>query len=116
VATAHFICGDSREVIPQLAPGSIDTVVTSPPYFGMRDYSGGEREIGREPTLDQYVARLAETLDLLRRPLKENGTLWLNLGDRYMKGRLLGVPWRMRAAPMPRRDGSEQSGESLHRH
>src|SRR3990170_5943571 len=98
VAMAHFICGDSREVIPQLPAGSIDTVVTSPPYFGLRDYSGGEREIGREPTLRHYVARLVDTLDQLREPLKTNGTLWLNLGDRYIGGRLLGVPWRVQFA------------------
>lgn len=98
MAQAHFICGDSREIIPRLPAGSVDTIVTSPPYFGLRDYSGGEAEIGREPTLDEYIARLAETLDQLRRPLEENGTLWLNLGDRYMKGRLLGVPWRVQFA------------------
>lgn len=98
MATAHFICGDSRELIPQLPAGSVDTVVTSPPYFGLRDYSGGESEIGREPTLDQYIVRLAETLDPLRQPLNENGTLWLNLGDRYIGGRLLGVPWRVQFA------------------
>lgn len=98
MAKAHFICGDSCEVIPTLLAGSVDTVVTSPPYFGLRDYSGGAAEIGREATLGDYVLRLAETLHLLRWPLKESGTLWLNLGDRYLKGQLLGVPWRVQFA------------------
>jgi site-specific DNA-methyltransferase (adenine-specific) len=95
---ALFIEGDSSKLIGSLEPASIDTVITSPPYFGLRDYSGGVAEIGREESRVEYVDRLAKTLDRLRVPLKGSGSLWLNLGDRYVAGNQLGLPWRVRFA------------------
>lgn len=62
---------------------SVHTCVTSPPYFGLRDY-GVEGQIGLEDAPDQYVARLVEVFREVRRVLRDDGTLWLNLGDSYM--------------------------------
>ncbi|MGV2480089.1 UNVERIFIED_CONTAM: site-specific DNA-methyltransferase, partial [Salmonella enterica subsp. enterica serovar Weltevreden] len=67
-----------------LEPGSVHTCVTSPPYFGLRDY-GVEGQIGLEQTPDEYVAKLVEVFREVRRVLRDDGTLWLNLGDSYRK-------------------------------
>lgn len=65
-----------------LVDGCVDCCVTSPPYFGLRDY-GSAGQIGLEPTPDEYVAQLVQVFREVRRVLKEDGTLWLNLGDSY---------------------------------
>jgi site-specific DNA-methyltransferase (adenine-specific) len=65
-----------------LPAGSAHTCVTSPPYFGLRDY-GHEGQIGLEETPDAFVAKLVEVFREVRRVLREDGTLWLNLGDSY---------------------------------
>lgn len=65
-----------------LGAGSIQTCVTSPPYFGLRDY-GHEGQIGLEETPDAYVAKLVEVFREVHRVLRDDGTLWLNLGDSY---------------------------------
>ena len=74
--------GDAWELAPTLAPQSIHTIVTSPPYWGLRDY-GEPGQFGLEPTPDEYVARLVELFALLRPALRDDGTVWLNLGDSY---------------------------------
>lgn len=61
---------------------SVHTCVTSPPYFGLRDY-GHDGQIGLEPTPDEFVAKLVEVFREVRRVLRDDGTLWLNLGDSY---------------------------------
>jgi site-specific DNA-methyltransferase (adenine-specific) len=72
--------------------------VTSPPYFGLRDY-GVDGQIGLEPTPEEFVAELVAVFREVRRVLRDDGTLWLNLGDGYGKGKqLLGVPWRVALA------------------
>ncbi len=63
----------------------VDCVVTSPPYFGLRDY-GADGQIGLEETPDMYTRRLVELFREVRRVLKTEGTLWLNLGDSYAAG------------------------------
>lgn len=65
-----------------IEPKSIHTVVTSPPYFGLRDY-GHDGQIGLEPTPDEFVAALVEVFREVRRVLRDDGTIWLNLGDTY---------------------------------
>jgi DNA modification methylase len=71
------------------------TCVTSPPYFGLRDY-GHDGQIGLEQSLDEYVAALVSVFAEVRRVLADNGTLWVNLGDSYGKNKqLLGIPWRV---------------------
>jgi DNA modification methylase len=74
--------GDCLEVLKTLPDCSVDSVVTSPPYYGIRDY-GFEGQIGLEPTIDEYVAKLVLVFAEVKRVLKTDGTLWLNLGDSY---------------------------------
>ena len=76
--------GDCREIMRRWAAEGIrvQTCVTSPPYFGLRDY-GVDGQIGLEQTPDQYIAKLVEVFREVRRVLADNGTLWLNIGDSY---------------------------------
>lgn len=76
-------CGDCRDILNLcIAEKSVQCCVTSPPYFGLRDY-GNAAQIGLEPTPDEYVAKMVEVFRAVRNVLKDNGTLWLNLGDSY---------------------------------
>jgi len=76
--------GDCLDVLPTLEAGSIHTCVTSPPYFGLRDY-GHDGQVGLESTPDEYVAKLVAVFREVRRVLRDDGTLWLNLGDSYAR-------------------------------
>jgi DNA modification methylase len=78
--------GDVLEVLRQLKPGSVQTCVTSPPYWGLRDY-GEPGQLGLEATPAEYVARMVEVFSEVRRVLRDDGTLWLNLGDSYAAAR-----------------------------
>jgi DNA modification methylase len=78
----QLIIGDCIEGIRTLPDQSVHTCVTSPPYFGLRDY-GMDGQIGLEVTPDAFVARLVEVFREVRRVLRDDGTLWLNLGDSY---------------------------------
>lgn len=90
--------GDALKVASSLPSCSVQTIVTSPPYFGLRDY-GDDGQIGAESSLNEYVARMVVLFAELRRVLSDDGTLWLNLGDSYGPGKqLLGVPWRVALA------------------
>lgn len=80
--TIRFIQGDTRDMLPTLASGSVDCIVTSPPYFGLRDYGMGG-QIGLEPTPADFVAEMVAVFRECRRVLRDDGTLWLNLGDSY---------------------------------
>ena len=80
LVTLHH--GDAQTVAAALEPRSVRTIVTSPPYFGLRDY-GEAGQIGAEETLDEYVDRLVSLFRVLREVLTDDGTLWLNLGDSY---------------------------------
>lgn len=75
-----IINGDCLEVLQTMPDGCVHTCVTSPPYFGLRDY-GHDGQIGLESTPDEYVARLVDVFREVRRVLRGDGTLWLNLGD-----------------------------------
>lgn len=74
--------GDCLSGLRQIPDGTVNTCVTSPPYFGLRDY-GHEGQIGLEPTPDEFVAALVCVFREVRRVLRDDGTLWLNLGDSY---------------------------------
>ena len=78
----RILCGDATEVLRTLPAESIQCCVTSPPYFGLRDY-GVEGQIGLEATPEAYVERLVGVFREVRRVLRDDGTLWLNLGDSY---------------------------------
>ena len=73
---------DVRDTLRTLPDASIHTVCTSPPYFGLRDY-GAEGQIGLEPTPEEFVAALVEVFREVKRVLRPDGTLWVNLGDSY---------------------------------
>lgn len=80
-----IIVGDVRQTLPSLQPGSVQCCVTSPPYFGLRDY-GHDGQIGLEQTPDEYVAQMVEVFREVRRVLRDDGTCWVNLGDSYCGG------------------------------
>ena len=77
-----ILVGDCIASMRALPEKSVQTCVTSPPYFGLRDY-GHEGQIGLEPTPDEFVGKLVEVFREVRRVLADDGTLWLNLGDSY---------------------------------
>ena len=82
--------GDNRAVLPKLAVSSIQCCVTSPPYWGLRDYDHPD-QIGSESTPDLYVQNLVSVFREVRRVLKADGTLWLNVGDGYARNGGTGV-------------------------
>jgi DNA modification methylase len=86
-----ILTGDVRRLLPTLADESVDCIVTSPPYWGLRDY-GVTGQLGLEATLDEYVADLVAVFREVRRALAPHGTLWLNLGDSYAGARSYQVP------------------------
>lgn len=89
--TVTLLQGDCREVLRTLTAESVHCVVTSPPYFGLRDY-GVAGQIGLEPTPDAFVGELVAVFRELRRVLRTDATAWLNLGDSYSGHNLPG--WR----------------------
>lgn len=96
------IVGNSWEIAPQLPPALARCIVTSPPYFGHRQYAKAadlqDQEFGRETAVADYVGKLVALFVELRHTLTPDGTLWLNLGDTYRNGELMGVPWRVALA------------------
>lgn len=74
--------GDVMDGLSKIPDGKIQCCVTSPPYFGLRDYGHGG-QIGLEPTPDEFVSKLVAVFREVRRVLRDDGTLWLNLGDSY---------------------------------
>jgi DNA modification methylase len=79
---ARILVGDVRSRLAALEDGSVRCAVTSPPYWGLRDY-GRDGQIGLEQTPEEYVAQMVEVFREVRRVLADDGTLWLNLGDSY---------------------------------
>ena len=123
ISEALILEGDVSEVLPRLPDLSVQCIITSPPYWGLRDY-GIHGQIGLEPTLAAYIHKLTSVFAELRRILKPDGVLWLNIGDGFTSGNrgwrapdkknpnramsvrpdnppgmkdkdLLGVPWRL---------------------
>lgn len=89
--------GDCRDIMRRWAAEGVrvQTCVTSPPYFGLRDY-GHEGQLGLEKTPDEYISAMVEVFRCVRDVLADDGTLWLNMGDSYGSGKqLLGMPWRV---------------------
>jgi DNA modification methylase len=85
MSTQRIIQGDCIEGMRTLPDASVHCCVTSPPYWGLRDY-GHDGQIGLESTPDAYVARMVEVFREVRRVLREDGTCWVNLGDSYAGG------------------------------
>lgn len=78
----NLFIGDCRNILPTLEAQSVQCVITSPPYFSLRDY-GVEGQIGLEDTVEEYINNLVIVFREVNRVLKDDGTLWLNLGDSY---------------------------------
>ena len=79
-----IIQGDCREVLKSLPSESVDCIITSPPYFGLRDY-GTNDQIGMEKTPSEFINELVCVFREAKRALKDNGTLWVNMGDSYAR-------------------------------
>jgi len=94
---ADIHIGDCREVLNRLPAQSAHCVVTSPPYWGLRDYNVAG-QIGLEPSIDEFLAAMVDVFRGVRRVLRADGTCWVNLGDTYRNKQLLGIPWRVALA------------------
>ncbi|MCH8042753.1 MAG: site-specific DNA-methyltransferase [Planctomycetes bacterium] len=88
-----FLCGDSLRVLREIPDESVDCVMTSPPYWGHRQYDS--EGIGLEADYRDYIGGLASICDQLKRIVKTTGSFWLNLGDTYRNKQLSGIPWRV---------------------
>lgn len=85
-----IIVGDALELLPGLGERTFRCCITSPPYWGLRDY-GYPEQVGAEPDIDSYIDKLVRIFREVRRVLADDGTLWLNIGDSYTSG---GRAWR----------------------
>jgi DNA modification methylase len=112
----QLLAGDCRDVLPTLPAESVQCCVSSPPYYALRSYlpdghADKHREIGSEPTPDEYLATMVAVFREVRRVLRRDGTLWLNIGDSYSGSANSGgdsVP-RQRMTP----GGGMNSGEAV---
>jgi DNA methylase len=84
----RIFTGDCRAILSTMPEGSVQMVCTSPPYYGLRSYGIGTEngEIGLEQSPDEYVAQMVEVFRGVKRVLRDDGTVWLNLGDCYASG------------------------------
>ncbi len=115
----RVLVGDVRERLADLEPESVQTVITSPPYWQLRDY-GDPRQTGLEPSPRAFVEELVAIFRLVKRVLRKDGTLWVNLGDTYGGSRKgstgktskLTNPKRYELANVPRvaKDGKRRTG------
>ena len=85
VSRPLLIRGSAEEALDKLPDGIVQTVVTSPPYWSLRDYEV-DSQIGRDEALPDYIAAIVKTFDQIRRVLTDDGTVWLNIGDSYTSG------------------------------
>lgn len=94
--------GNALEVLKTLPESSVNMCITSPPYWGLRDYKtnpaiwndGWLGELGAEPSFNQYINHLCDVFDKVKRVLKDDGTCWVNIGDSYNKKSLTLIPFR----------------------
>lgn len=89
--SVQILVGDALEKLKTMPDQSVHCCVTSPPYYGLRDY-GVEGQMGLEKTPEEYVAKMVEVFREVRRVLRDDGTLWLNLGDSYANSGMGGNP------------------------
>ena len=98
-ATGRILQGDATRALGHIDDNTFQCVVTSPPYWGLRDY-GIDDQIGAEPTVDEYIEKLTKLFSEVRRTLRPDGTLWLNIGDSFTSG---GRTWRQSDKKLPAR-------------
>ena len=91
-----FLVGNSFEILKELSSETVDCIITSPPYWGQRDYANGG--IGLEDKPQDFIYNLLLITNELKRVLKPTGSFWLNLGDTYNNKCLQGIPWRIALA------------------
>lgn len=97
--TNIILCGDAAQTLQTLPPESVNCCITSPPYYGLRDY-GVDGQIGREASPEAYIARLVEAFHEVRRVLQNDGALWVVIGDTYaVSGRGASMAGRAKYAP-----------------
>ena len=92
--TNQIHCMNCITGLKNLEGESVNCCVTSPPYWNLRDY-GMPDQIGQEATIREYIDKLVEVFREVRRVLRSDGTLWLNLGDTFSNKQLLGIPWKV---------------------
>jgi len=97
VSQIRIEVGDALRVLRAFPDQAFHTCITSPPYYGLRDY-GVEGQIGREETSEAYIATLVRVFREVQRVLRDDGTFWLNVGDSYLAKSLRGIPWRLALA------------------
>jgi len=90
--TNKLFVGDALEVLKMFPADSIDMCINSPAYFRQRTYNLGDKEIGREKSVSEYLVDLTDIFEEIYRVLKPTGTLWVNIGDKYKNGSLYGIP------------------------
>jgi hypothetical protein len=83
--TAEVLQADALTQLRQMPSASVHTCITSPPYWQLRDYKQ-QHQLGQEPTISEYLERLVEVFAEVRRVLRPDGTLWVNMGDKYSSG------------------------------
>lgn len=88
-----FVQGDALDVLRRCPPRIFDFCMTSPPYWGKREYHNGG--IGLEDEYQGFIRHLLDVFVEVKRVLKDSGSFWLNIGDSYSDKRLLGIPWRL---------------------
>lgn len=88
-----FLCGDSYHVLEAVPANSVECCITSPPYWGHREYA--EVGIGLEDNPEEYINNLVDIMGKVCRVMKPAGSIWLNIGDTYRNKNLLGIPWRV---------------------
>ena len=101
-----ILLGDAAEQLRTLDADSVHCCVTSPPYYGLRDY-GVPGQIGQETTPEEYIGKLIQVFREVRRVLRPDGTLWLNIGDSYTSG---GRKVRDRDRKLPARAAGQRPG------
>lgn len=94
IAKDRIICGDAKQALSTLPDNSVDLTVTSPPYFRHRDY-GVNGQLGREASVEEYVANIGGVLTELLRVTAETGACFFVVGDTYQNQKLLLVPHRI---------------------
>lgn len=95
-----LILSDCLSALKELPTASVNCIITSPPYWGMRIYDNAEdeNEVGNEKDFKDYVRKLTKIFTEAKRVLTNDGSFWLNLGDKYNSKALMGMPWRVAIA------------------
>lgn len=97
-----FLTGDSLSLLKSISAETFNCVITSPPYFQQREYDFAKKykkvAVGLEKNIEDYVGNLVEIFSEVLRTLKPDGSMWLNIGDKFIDKELAGIPWRVALA------------------